>query len=796
MSETHTASPGYALGQLTAALATGEEHPDPATRHRAMKKATDWRAVLSGMTSGALSIGTRAPVEGAPTWATLHVVKGGFATGALLAGGEPQAHELTLLERLGGGTAAEPMRRTLNRHYLTPAGMAELEAMLSSGCYRVNVPEEGALLAVSWLLSSGELAEARTILSAITPLMDRLRFYPVPDDRPLSEGSTVQVRTVAEMIDDLRGLQFSMRIEAMRETIDLWLPLTDDLVSLFLETVEHDWPCQRYPEGWAARGRTLLDRYTRLRRDNQLCGRPDDARSNLFVLRTTLATCLRDPAALTGMQVGRLRLALRNILRKRGRPDSAQTRALRAAQARQIAAPPIRRFVPVLIGRLARYPGNDGLATLARAAGALTHDEARRSGLGAGLPIPERLAVKLRRCQKDTPEAHIAAGVITSGEVLAKVIPQLTGQIRAAGIADVGLRRLYHALYSAFRRRRSLLLLDLASQVRFEELPWVLPLHVRRRRSLSGTDSARQALTQVVCTALTAWPQTILPNKLLQEIRALCEAASVSVPITDELAADIFMHAFSGKFVIAAQQAGSLLSGSLYERYYGLDYAAVQGIKDLRRGRYGAKSSSAFYRLCCALAGERGGWGSVAQHGRIIEQGQILTTHNLASLWLALDLGGALAPVLPGLPRQCFAWICAQHQLDIDGWQPRLRMVKNTAYAWRQMVFFLSQLSEEDVAAFEAWATAHLAGQPGEFALRFRPAMLGLAQAIAGKTGEGRIPAVELESYSAWVERRLKRTARAERAMLRQTHAALMDQAQLSRRFLGWSVGPHWLLEG
>ena len=298
----------------------------------------------------------------------------------------------------------------------------------------------------------------------------------------------------------------------------------------------------------------------------------------------------------------------------------------------------------------------------------------------------------------------------------------------------------------------------------------------------------------MVCTALTAWPQTILPNKLLQEIRALCEAAGLStLPVTDELAADIFMHAFSGKFLYAAQRSGLLLEGTLYERYYGIRYAALQQVDDVRAGRWGASTSKAFYALCCERAGVKPGWGSVAQHGTIIEQGQILTTQNLGPLFAALSLEDPLAPVLSELPRRCFSWICRQHQLGVTGWRPRLKMVKNTAYAWRQMIFFLSLLSDDDVAAFATWAEGHLAEQSDDFAARFRPALLGLQEAISGRSPAA-LREQDLAQYTAWVTGRMRHAAAAEQERLQATHAAVMAQVQVPRIFLGWTLGPHWLL--
>ena len=73
---------GYAFGQLSNAFVTALTHADPETRERADRRVAKWRAVLSGIASGKLAIGSRTPVDDLPVWATPEVVRGGFATGA------------------------------------------------------------------------------------------------------------------------------------------------------------------------------------------------------------------------------------------------------------------------------------------------------------------------------------------------------------------------------------------------------------------------------------------------------------------------------------------------------------------------------------------------------------------------------------------------------------------------------------------------------------------------------------------------------------------------------------------
>jgi hypothetical protein len=84
---------------------------------------------------------------------------------------------------------------------------------------------------------------------------------------------------------------------------------------------------------------------------------------------------------------------------------------------------------------------------------------------------------------------------------------------------------------------------------------------------------------------------------------------------------------------------------------------------------------------------------------------------------LAKALTTTLKGQLADLAQRCLAWICWRLQVKADTWHAGLIAVKNVAYAWRQMVFFLSLLPEDEMQGFLAWAEAHL----GEQRLDFRP---------------------------------------------------------------------------
>jgi len=595
--------------------------------------------------------------------------------------------------------------------------------------------------------------------------LSKLRFYPIPLEQPRRFGSQVHLQDVGSTINDLQKIKPNNRILAQKEAVDVWAPCYDRMVALLLETVKEGWPCRHYPEGWSHRALALLGEYAELRMDHTLCGKPERARGHFAQLREFLGRCATKPDSLTGREVGRIRLILNRYLEKRGFPNSPTCTEARRRQAEYVSGPTFHEIVGVVVPRLEMHLKGDGLDDVSHLKEAVSREEAASSGIPENTVVPVSIQRKVERCLNETVAVLIERGLITSGETLARVLPQMTSGVRTAGIADPALRQLYAANYRAFRRRRSLLLLNLEHQVEIEELPWVAAIDRFRNESLSSNELARQALEEVIILALTSFPYAILPNKLLQELRALVKGADVDIPLVDEVAADIFMGEFSGKFLESAKRAAHLLDGTLYATYYGIDYEEIRKIPKTKEGARptwwsrGMASADGFVQVCSSRAGVTLGSWDPASNGMIIEQQQILTTQNLAALFSGLELTDALQDQLDEMTKQCFTWICRRHQMKIDKWHARLIMLKNTAYAWRQMVFFLALLPKSNVADFLRWAERHFDVQEEEFRNRFRPALQGLVFAAEGSS---------IDSGSA--------------------------RHPDARQFLGWSKTKHWLL--
>jgi hypothetical protein len=226
-------------------------------------------------------------MEQTPIWVTLEVLTGGFASGRLLAGGPLQPHEKSALTRLGVSMPGAE-RQALNGYFLSDAGLAELVEILRSGYYQIDVPEESVLLIVAWLVTNGHAEAARNIIDVVSPQFGTLRFYPIPTQRPLPFGDHVYVESVGAGLEKLKRIQANIHILSQREAIQVWAPLYDEAVELFLETIDGDlpaiqpiggrwtssesrrfsivggWPCQRWVADWSTRAEILLSQFDHL----------------------------------------------------------------------------------------------------------------------------------------------------------------------------------------------------------------------------------------------------------------------------------------------------------------------------------------------------------------------------------------------------------------------------------------------------------------------------------------------------------------------------------------------------
>lgn len=736
----------YPVAQMARAFVTALGHEDAAARERAEHRLARWREVFSGIADGRLSVGSGTPVAGLPRWVTLEVVRGGFATGEASAGGPLLPHETDVAAR----AAIPPDRRAVFLHYLTGAGLAELGGMLDSGRYEVTVPEESALLVVAWLLRAGDRVAALDLLETLEPFAGRLRFGPRPAGAPVPDPDLVCRRTAGQAREELAGRKPNLAVAAMREALLVWGPFGDELLALWLETVQDARVASVLPGGWADRGAALLERYRALAASHPHCSKHRRPKENIAILRAALEEVVAG-RPLQPRRRGLLQHAVDSMVARRGTPGAGRHARLRERQLADAARPTHHALAQLLAGRLSVLPQAAGVPDVDPVTGPVTAAEEAATGVPAQTTLPPRLRRVAARALAAPAGSLLERGVIPSAEVLAELVPQIVAEAAAAGYADEALRTLMAVHYRAFAARRSLLLRNLDHQTGVGDLPWVQAV-ARHRDAGTAAEPARQALNRLATLAVTGFPATILPNPMLKELSTLARAAGLEVPFTSELAADIFVGAFSAKFLGAAQLAAGLLGGTLYERYYGIDYRAVLKINDVVASpRAPAATSGAFAALCRARSGVHTSGYSVAANGMVIEQAQILTTHNLAAL--VSKAGVHPAAGWPALARQAFATMCGiLARLDSGNARP-LSTIKDAAYAWRQTLFFLALASQDEIRRFTVWADEQALGQPGHVTQRLDPVLAGLRHVAAGGSLDGKAVPGGARRFLGWSQR-------------------------------------------
>ncbi|WP_375430408.1 hypothetical protein [uncultured Friedmanniella sp.] len=739
----------YALGELSRAFLTATTHEDPDVRRRADRRAHQWAQAIEQMANGRIAVGSRSPARGLPPWVTLDVLRGGFARGSASAETPIGADEIALASRLG--IPAE--RRLVLGYFVTDPGLQELYALLDSGAYRVDIPEDAILLTMAWLVRAGDREAALDLLDAVSPFADRFRLAPKVATVPTAPPEVVYRITAGDAAAVLRSRKPNAQVEAQREALAIWNPFGDRVLTLWLEKYVDGLVTLDDDHGWRGRASALVEEYDRLASVHTRCTKHQRPKENLAILVRTLRT-LTSSGDLQPREAGLVRVAIEASLAKRGTPGSAEHVELRQRQRSVASTPAHARVAAVAAERLRMLDQADGIEDPGSLSGRVTQEEAAGTGVVEGSTMPHIVSRILARAHFAPIETLLAEGVVPSAEVLAELLPRISATVVAAGFADPALARLAAANYRAFRRRRSLLLLDLAKQVQLTELPWVRAV---APYSSVTTEEATAVARRVGALALDHFPATILPNPLVAELDHLFRAAGHDVPLVEELAADIFMGRFSDKFRLAAQTAIRVVGDTVYTRYFGIEARAVLSLVDppsklsprgwiWRRARESNRGWS-FADLCRARAGRPAvdGW-SVAANGMVIEQSQILTTHNLAAL---VTLG--VRPTRPwvDLARDSIEQTAAL--LDRATRQPRpLATVKDAAYAWRQAVFYLSQADPAETGALIADPTVAADG-----------------------------PAVMAELLSG----------------LRVAAAGSRAPQSTRAPFVGWTVGRHWVLD-
>ncbi|MET9468839.1 hypothetical protein ABZY44_29415 [Streptomyces sp. NPDC006544] len=598
-----------------------------------------------------------------------------------------------------------PTRRALFAHGLTGPGLAALWSLLESGRYELHAPQEAALLCVAWLLRSGDLDDAAELAVLLDPFADLQPFTPRPGATRHPGGHAAADTCAADAADSTEtadsGIKRSAReaarllarqrqnpaVAAQREALTVWRPFEDELLAYWLRAHAR---AAHAPRAEAA---ALLERYEALAAAHPLTGRHLDPKSNAAILRRALAERAAGrelPLPLAGL----LRHAVTSMVAKRGRPGSPAHTRLRQEQVRQAAV--LRGpFAPVLDPVWVPHPAGPADAT----------------GPDTATPRADVLVALAAAEEARAPWEAGLSGVRlphSAGAALARAYhPQVT---------DPVLRILLAKLYQGGARYCAHLW-DFAG---LAELPWI--------RAVAGPPSPDPealgiALRQLatVTTEASCGSVTDPSLPLVRGLSALAHEAGIPASFAAEPFADRDTGVVSEDVLPAVRVAADLLRGTPYERYHGIDYAAVRALADAddRRG---------FAVLCVVRAGRTQPGSRFTRHVNslelaavpaVIEQVRILTAFNMPAL--VHQIGVVPGPDGAALARSAFTAA-----------RRRAATPARTARAFRHLLFHLSFCAPDQQASVLDWIDSETARLPRGTAGRLAPLVARLRTAMAG----------------------------------------------------------------
>lgn len=685
VSENMKVNINYVLNELQKAVESKNKGNDVNDTDKSDKRIRQWNDVLSGILAGNLKIGTRKPTE-YPIWVTPEIVKGGFATGRALAA----TSSLSLDEHaaiLKFNTIS--YRESLFPALLSNEGLAWIRQLFVSRTYKIDLPEDAALFVVAWLHEQGRVEEAISIIDEISDYAAKFHFTPKKATKSLLITESVHRFSSNDIRKRLLTYEKNHKIETSKEAHQIWIPFTDKLVFHWLELLGDNFTDsnEQYTpsKNWKDVALQITQDYKNLKQKHRLCRKYHNKGKNLQILLSATYAFLTDTSNQSALK--RAKHVVSRYVKAHGKPGEDRFEQLRKEQAR-IASLPTHDLIAYAVAK--RLPASDdGLSdveSLLTPISVAGHEN---------FPIPENICRLVYNALAAPIPELIKRGIIPSAEVMAELTPQLTALEISQGCTDEDVGVLVAESYKAFSRRRSLLLLDLSSQARFDELPWIKPII---NKQLTSKCYVKTAL-RLAAYSIDYFPGVILPNPLIEQINILYWFLDNQRPFLAELAADIFTGRFVRKFDYATLTAASLLRDTLYERYYGLNYKNFE-TRFLKESLNLEKNSSTLIELMIKeeinidLSPYQY---FVVQNGMVIERAQIYTTHNLAML-IAENI--ELEHSYEELASKAFSHslrLIIQSKRAKKAGNNYLGAIKNAAYAWRQALFFLSLSPEETI---------------------------------------------------------------------------------------------------
>lgn len=615
------------------------------------QKKKDSVDALNGALEGKFIHGTRNPDINYPTWITKRVAPGGFYAGAKYELKEGE-NNITILNE--------------------PEEMLKYANMIEYISHNLNGPEPLMIPTIAYLENNGKIKEANTLKELIRPYINNIRFYPITEEimktkkKPNVFASLETIYQFTKWCNDT----YISKLKDEENLINMFKKKNDfknDLINLFRETIiivdKSEWPMQKVSQEWLEKAHQLYNAnkwylYDSFKRK----------RGSLYNLWSILQNIIPQQrietefpiTRITGKEVRWIKIYLEanknlkyyNIEHLQSKQQEAQN--------------------------LLKYLTSINEQHLEK----MHYEEIKEKYKDVEHVVFE----KLNKCVLYSLEELKELGYIPSSETFVELAQPMEAFLQTIDFdfkEDITVEEhLKYLLYKSFKNMRSLLLLNLESQLKINEIPQYNVLCKVYKRDSKSSNSL--ILSKLLLSYYTEWfPGDIMPNRVVKMFYNLLKSEDKNLGLCEEIACDIFQRRFGEKYDTSLNIAKNNMINTLYSEYFELDDIYKNPLNltglslTLKEKYYG--NNNAYW---------------TNSNGQQIHASMVLTTHNLTQLDRFLDNLDVLK-VLRNITFKLLNLLGNNTIASLD--------CSQIGHCWRNFMYYVSKCSMCDISKYLNW---------------------------------------------------------------------------------------------
>ena len=616
------------------------------------EKKNDSVDALVGALEGKFKHGSRNPDIRYPEWFTKRVAHGGFYAGP--------KYELK---------KGENNVMILNN----PEEMLKYANMIEYISHNLDGPEPLMIPTIAYLENNGKIKEANELKELIRPYVDNIRFYPIAEEimktkkKPNVFASLETIYQFTKWCTDYINKN-NKKLKEL-ERISRKKTLEMELIKLFNETKPEgeykEWPMQKISQIW-------LDEAQKLYKNNGWYGgnfkRKRGILYNLWIIlekvikQKIIQEHSRRINSITGLDISRIKYYLYCAKCKKYIDMNSY-----------------------LINNREKIENIEKLEKCLRESKETRLELIMYENIKEQYNVEEVVLNKLNKCVLYPIEELRDFGYIPSSEVFVELAQPMEAFLQTIDFdfkEDITVEEhLKFLLYKSFKNMRSLLLLNLESQLKINEIPQYNVLCKVYKRDKSSNSLI---LSKLLLSYYTEWfPGDIMPNRVVKMFYNLLKSEDKNLGLCEEIACDIFQRRFGEKYDTSLNIAKKNMINTLYSEYFELDtmYKNPQNLTNLsltlKEKYYG-----------------NGDFRWTNSNGQQIHASMVLTTHNLTQLDRFIDNLDVLK-VLRNITYKLLSLLGNNTIQSLE--------CSQIGHCWRNFMYYASKCSMCDISKYLNW---------------------------------------------------------------------------------------------